>query len=565
MKRNPARTTGKARLLGALLLTASLLVPACGARDVGRDEPFALLYSTLGYPDRGSKRALVRGLVPAGARSVDVERSRWSLVGPDGEVRSDGSLRALGTTFGAPLWEIDFSEWTGPGAGFRIRIRIESDDADGVAAPPIQLESLPFPIEADLYSRRLARGLSIHNAELRRAPASMGGGYFDCNSQMGEATSHAMFAAGLIELHQRRRDTLLPDERERLLAEIHRAIDYVLDLHDGASGEIANQHPSRPHGNPGVFNTQLGVYGLASYLALGAHADPARATAADRRVRTSLDYLARRGDLFPALGAAVYAHLHAYGGRPDDRDAGARFVDAQVAEFDPRTHFRHPQGSIPWFEGLARLAPAVDEPRRARWIAWARRTARALVSAAARNGYGVVPPLGEAAWDDPARIPVSPVEHAFFTNTYFLTRTLDAVWLGELLGDGRLEPLAASGVQWVGGVNPGFPAAFVTHPEASAHEPRVVAASFVVNGPGRHARPWRRWWWQGFDAAPRALTTTNGFLAPEGRGLVYDPAEWQPAETWMSNDGVLLRAAIRYEDFLRARPENAGTGPPLGR
>ena len=95
---------------------------------------------------------------------------------------------------------------------------------------------------------------------------------------------------------------------------------------------------------------------------------------------------------------------------------------------------------------------------------------------------------------------------------------------------------------------------------------RVAARGDTAPYPGRHVRAWQReaaarntpdrflWWWKPFAASPQALAVVNGFVAPPERGLVYDSSEWQPAETYIRSDGLLLRAALRYEDRLASRP-----------
>jgi hypothetical protein len=57
--------------------------------------------------------------------------------------------------------------------------------------------------------------------------------------------------------------------------------------------------------------------------------------------------------------------------------------------------------------------------------------------------------------------------------------------------------------------------------------------------------------WSG-PGAPDAQTVVNGFVALPERGLVYDPDQWPSSETWIHTDGLLLRAALRYEDHLAA-------------
>ena len=239
--------------------------------ETSSQKGFTLCYSTLGYERGGTKRALLRSMSRIDPTSLDTSHSTWQLLDyPQGASVMSGELVWLGETFGCQLWEIDFSDHRTTGT-FSLHVDLKQRGGH----PFTPLESLPFEVDARLHSKRTLTAIAIENAEAREATESEGGGYYDCNWNMGEAHSHGVFLAGLAQAYDRRRDSLTSDERDRLIAAANRAVDYLLMLHDNETGEIRHQHPSRinPHIGVGPHNTYEGLWGMATYANIFKHVD----------------------------------------------------------------------------------------------------------------------------------------------------------------------------------------------------------------------------------------------------------------------------------------------------
>ena len=146
----------------------------------------------------------------------------------------------------------------------------------------------PFDVGAYLLTAETFKGLSLRNAELRDADAAHGFGFYDCNSLVGEARSHAAFLVGLADGWVRRQDRLTADERRRYLRQIGVAVDYLLMLQDPRSGRFTDNPPMRraPNGDKPIATpyavwalaTALGEFGPTGVL------DAARLSRIERRV-----------------------------------------------------------------------------------------------------------------------------------------------------------------------------------------------------------------------------------------------------------------------------------------
>jgi hypothetical protein len=122
---------------------------------------FAMLYSTVGYAQKGTKRALLRTLVPLPG-GINVENSRFSLCMIDGAPVANGVLQAVCPTYGMQVWEADFSSFQGQGL-YILRFEFQAGDRIHI------LESSPFTIEERILTRRLLRALTTLNAAARNA------------------------------------------------------------------------------------------------------------------------------------------------------------------------------------------------------------------------------------------------------------------------------------------------------------------------------------------------------------------------------------------------------------
>jgi hypothetical protein len=123
---------------------------------------FALLYSTLGYEARGTKRALVRTLTDVRDTVVNARLSTFTLRSADGRIVKTGLLRRLrGKTFGMQLWEADFSDVSAEGV-YRL------DASISVPSGLQQVRSAAFEIRSKLITNRVLKPMSIVNADIRR-------------------------------------------------------------------------------------------------------------------------------------------------------------------------------------------------------------------------------------------------------------------------------------------------------------------------------------------------------------------------------------------------------------
>ena len=122
---------------------------------------FALLYNTLGYLLKGTKRGLVRTLNHL-ETGIDSTGSGFSIKTTAGQIMLEGRLARLRDTYGMQLWEADFSSLAIPGA-YVLHVQIAADSAVHV------LESSPFAVEERGFTRRMLKPLTILNAEARDA------------------------------------------------------------------------------------------------------------------------------------------------------------------------------------------------------------------------------------------------------------------------------------------------------------------------------------------------------------------------------------------------------------
>lgn len=159
-------------------------------------DAYRLLYSTVGYYPKQTKRALIRRVEGAG-EGEEIRRCSAVLM-KDGKVVWKGTPLYRGLSFGLTLWEVDFSGVTEEGT---YQLVVAPEDGAGEAD---RLCSLAFPIAEGLFNEKVLKGLSLYNAESRYASYTDGGGYYDCNTEMGESFSHGRYLYGLADYWRRR-------------------------------------------------------------------------------------------------------------------------------------------------------------------------------------------------------------------------------------------------------------------------------------------------------------------------------------------------------------------------
>jgi hypothetical protein len=253
---------------------------------------------------------------------------------------------------------------------------------------------------------------------------------------------------------------------------------------------------------------------------------------------------------------------------------------------------------IPWLEGIYELRAAFPE-RTSTWVKPLKDLADCLTDyLLANNGFHVIPQSSGGDlnqhilnWDDMESVPLvdRPVADGrhFYNSTFFATMAADMVMLGRMTGNAKLEKLAAGHLGWVVGLNPGVPqtktvftpsngtvwngAAFVQNldtPFARGFEnfdlKFMIASSECVNdGAGKNASA-KSWLWGGEDCFRHRevwwvdplkngfMTIVNGHTIWEGEWDYYNMGDhgWASGETFILNDGLYVKAAIAYEDWV---------------
>lgn len=522
-----------------LLFTTSV----CASKDLAPTEtaskPFVLLHSVLGYEAKGIKWALIRAVQPElnHAGAVDLDNSSAQVVSAGG-ITTGYPLQYSGKTFGNHWWQVDFSGLEMSGRDFRLFVTVKLAGKE----EEVRLQSTPFSIQDDILFRSTFPGIALGNAEARKAPPGMGGGYFDSNTRMGEAYSHAMFASGLLSILERRGFALPLEVNQHLAGSAERALDYVVRLQE-RDGHILDQHPSRPFQglNPGLVNTTLGVYGLlrGALILRGFDADKAqeyvkaaelgfgylrfRKSDADMATLAALLYRAsgRKGHL---RDAAVYARVFP---QPSGRStAGERSLEA-----------------LPYNEGLMDLVElAPDHPE---WLRWIHRLLAHGVhlyqEIPRQNVFNITP------WDNVGRAISDLVPFESCRTSHFSRVAYSSLRLAELFPSAAWEPTVTASLQWLAGLNHGFPGDRVI----PASENPVEPASFVTNAGSRYVKQLTA------ELQWSSPTIVNGFT----RGFRYENT-WQAAETFILHDGLWMMALSRYGVPPRLTIQTTCAGTP---
>ena len=502
---------------------------------------FVLLFSTLGYELNATKRVLLRAVTPVPTNVVNAAHSTWRLTDAHGADRARGHLKRLDDTYGIQLWEIDFSSVRREGT-YKVVVHLHDGQGEIVG----DIETLPFQITHRLHFKRTGLAVSIENAEARAAPKKDGGGYYDCDSTMGEAYSHGVFLAGLATAYRHWQSDLDETQKQRLASAVNRAVDYLLLLHNAKTGEIRHEHPSRPHQNlnRGRHNTVQGLYGLAVYCHLFKEIDPAKTRTVFDRALQSLAYLEGRNEIDQASRATILCHLHGYAGDEAYRAKAVEALEAYMASFQwPVSYY---SSRLPSFEGL-HLAWRMfrTHARRDQWIQWAKELDRAhLQPMLKENGFHVFfMPSRLKKWQSglpPRKLPKSKKTWAGVCG--FADLASDAIMLAQVTGDHSLEKLASGALGWITGINPGVAGRFAVNPGSDAP---LACAALIAGLDARHVAPWHRQW---KSRNNRWMSLINGPAVQDGR-WVYEN-DWFTAETFIQHDGAYLNAICLYEDYL---------------
>lgn len=546
--------------VAALGLGALLGASACKGGDgvvipdtyTTSNSDYTLLYSTLGYDLAGPKRLLIRQNDPAAAISEGLAMT-WRLIDADGNVALDGRASYSGTGWSIPVWTADFTALEEAGT---YRVVVE--------APDVQLATQAFAVDNFLLFRRTFAPVAIDNALAREAPIELDNGYFDGNGKSGGAPAHAVWVIGLIEAYERRGSGITEQQRQALRASISRSIDYLLLLSDPATGEFDFKSPTRPYGEEGAENTAAGMRALARYAATSQLFDAAKAERAFRRALLAEQWLTENAPEAypPALRAATNYDLYQYASIDSYLLRAAEAVREEIGTYDLRTMERTSSDALPHLEAMYRMWRELPQhPDRQLWADAATAIAAQYKQVFAQNPFAVLPPgvtdtdretTPEESWDEVATsLPVGEGDGDQILNAWFMSRAIDASFLADMTNDPELRVMAAAGVGWITGLNPGVPVERV--PGTNSTSP-VEAASFLTGVGARSAAPWSVWEW----LRPRAHgTIVNGFLGD----FRYDD-EFRAAETSLAHDGLWLYAMTAYEDFLHPGRRAPATEAP---
>lgn len=218
-----------------------------------------------------------------------------------------------------------------------------------------------------------------------------------------------------------------------------------------------------------------------------------------------------------------------------------------------------------------------------------------------KNGFFVLPEASDTVGGAPVPIPVSnwidmqsvpqvnrPVALPYL-NFYgvpsFAVAASDSVYLALMTGQSALEPIASGNLNWSLGLNPGVPSSKLSAP---VDNQPWQAASFTYNGTMPSIRTMDGWRTpesssKGWLSLPREVSAAsphhetwwidpanNGFVSLVNGHVIWDnqwdyvssggsfdtqtsswmDVGWASGETFLLNDGVFVKAALLFEDWL---------------
>lgn len=520
---------------------------------------FALLFNTLGYEQKGTKRAFVRSVEYVDPGKVG-SNSVWTLLNAKNEVVSQGRFIYRGLAYGIQLWEMDFSEVTKPG-----QYRLIAEFTDKKYNPVYQEASTVFQIQNRVYSNNVLLPLTLYNAQARVAPQDVGGGYYDCNTTMGEAYSHGVFLNGLVQTYVYQRATLSDEEIQGLWDAAARAFDYLLKLHDDATGEFIHSYPTRYNAdiNQGMHNTYEALYGFCAYLHYFSGLDPERASQEnfEKAVKSvdyldtyiSDDYAAQLGYPHKEYLTPVYYYLYMYSGDTQWRDKGIELINKQLDTMDVRSMRRNGARSIPMMEGVYLFAQEIKGTEQ--YDQWIDKLVQIkdtyYAGMGEKNAFAILPIsegfMAAKEWDNMWKMPVGEYETNWLITTGRAVFAMDACFLGKLTGDKSLEEIAAGEIGYVFGLNPGFEGELVLGANSNR---KIAAGALVDNLNAQRVRGWFNW--EFTLKNDQWVSIMNGYRVTGGEYVFKDETfdDWYYGETFIKHDGAFAYAMCVYEEYV---------------
>jgi hypothetical protein len=498
-------------LILAIFLFMGMFAPASFAgSDISN---FSLLYSTLGYDTRAVKRMLVRTGNEINPAEVNTTSSAWQLKDSGGNIQTSGKLVYLGKTFGIQLWEVKFSSFQTTGT-YHVEVNLVNSSGSAIGT----LKTLNFKIEDRLLSKNILYHLTLDNAEARVANAYYGNGYYDCDSHMGETNSHPIFLNSLAQVYAYLQSSLNSWEKDRFKAAAGRAFDYILSQQ--AANGTRYQYTTRPYVR-GIVGAQITAYGLAAYLNIFKNDDLSRCNTANyRRIVDSISMLENPGKSQPTSRitdylVSIYYHLYKYSGDTAWKNKAINSLNNFLSDFSFRTN--SPIRGQPYFEGLYLMCKVFPREATQPGNDWIKKATQIKDTYFAyirdHNGFKVFPSSDpaylESEWNDMTTMPRGRgVAHTLW-NSEKLISAMEACFLAELTGDSSIMEVAAGGLGWVMGINPGLQRDALRNPTSSTELNDKQAASFISRLDARYAAEWvaQRWAFQN----NRYMTVKNGF------------------------------------------------------
>jgi hypothetical protein len=434
--------------------------------------------------------------------SGDFALKAWSSTVRFEHVRVWG--RSVGLSHPAPGVWIPYDRATGKSSqGFAITV--PDDENNGAAALE---QDLLYPVAAQQQ------------------------GFHDCNNYIGEATSHGVFLAALMQLWESRAAAADQSEQDQLREAIVTAVLYLNELAEQGNRTGGFTHQESGRGamkelkdvNVGgqILSTQFAMYGLASFAEKGAAVDRDLADKAFDLCEKAwgwLDANPGRDAVVDSIVAIRLARAAQRAGLPSASDWLNKAIDNSgnvLKMFGVpgalKNTLRPTLRSIPWFEGVYETFKQSATPPNAAQLGVIADQLVAL-TADANNGFCVIPQADDERnpadpaipienWDNMAAMPLvykpipNPPVGDWYICEHFATAAYDSAAIGRLLADYipkraadqvPLERLATGNLHWALGLNPGVPATKIASAASPAETP-WSAASFVYNGPGPSVR-----------------------------------------------------------------------------
>ena len=511
-------------------------------------QEYLLLYNFFGYPNQGTKRVLLRCLT----ETPSCYPVKWRVLSPNHDLVGEGEWKREPRSYGVESWSADFSFVT-----FSDLYTFHVDFSNGQS-----MASEPFDVSRSPYLNQLGLRLSIHAAKARYARGTRDGGFYDCNSRMGESHSHGVYLNGLCWFDFLHRSHLTPMEKAELRWAEQETFDYLMKLYNEETGEFRDYTEDRPYDprNYGIFNTIDALYGLSAYMSLIGSEDPDRChTASLERLKKSYEFASSHEEKPEALIQytnsewlpSIACHLYRFSGEATYLTEARDWLLHKLPEIDLRDLPRGYWCSINLFEGMAlvkALAPkTADDPR---WTACLDRAKSRIAELMERSAYQFPPPVDRdhsaQAWDHMEELPSASLDNVWntrwFGNNDVSLWGIQACWLAMLTDDASFANSAAAAINFICGLNFGLPGDMVNPPS----EAPLAAASFFIRLP-HTVKPWKNWYFR--QGEGNWTSIVNGYTVRDGKAF-YTDEDFITGETYIMTDGLFLYLITLYERML---------------